>query len=162
MHFKEILARITGVSVPIFGIQWQPTTPQIKVARDLMRELEDKRVLYRAQDMEGLEHIEGSHHCVYSVMDMRQKLTMSMQQVDTDDPLYKQLQKIRRASRDFCDVIGSPKFDTSPAPVQKSLLSRELAKFRQVVGSAVGAISIAYGLDIEDELASIIPFNNLP
>ena len=156
MYFKEILARITGVSIPIFGIQWQPTTPQIKVARDLMRELEDKRVLYRAEDLEG------AHHCVYSVMDMRQKLTMSMQQVDTDDPLYKQLQKIRRASRDFCDVIGSPKFDTSPAPVQKSLLSRELAKFRQVVGSAVGAISIAYGLDIEDELASIIPFNNLP
>ena len=156
MHFNEILARITGVSVPIFGIQWQPSTPQIKVARDLMRELEDKRVLYRSEDLEG------AHHCVYSVMDMRQKLTMSMQQVDTDDPLYKQLQKIRRASRDFCDVIGSQKFDTSPAPVQKSLLSRELAKFRQVVGSAVGAISIAYGLDIEDELASIIPFNNLP
>ena len=156
MRFNEILARITGVSVPIFGIQWQPSTPQIKVARDLMRELEDKRVLYRSEDLEG------AHHCVYSVMDMRQKLTMSMQQVDTDDPLYKQLQKIRRASRDFCDVIGSPKFDTLPAPVQKSLLSRELAKFRQAVGSAVGAISIAYGLDIEDELASIIPFNNLP
>ena len=156
MHFKEILARITGVSVPIFGIQWQPTTPQIKVARDLMRELEDKRVLYRSEDLEG------AHHCVYSVMDMRQKLTMSMQQVDTDDPLYKQLQKIRRASRSFCDVIGSPKFNESPAPVQTALLNRELAKFRQVVGSAVGAISIAYGLDIEDELASIIPFNNLP
>ena len=156
MRFNEILARITGVSVPIFGIQWQPSTPQIKVARDLMRELEDKRVLYRSEDLEG------AHHCVYSVMDMRQKLTMSMQQVNTDDPLYKQLQKIRRASRDFCDVIGSPKFDTLPAPVQKSLLSRELAKFRQAVGSAVGAISIAYGLDIEDELASIIPFNNLP
>ena len=107
MYFKEILARITGVSIPIFGIQWQPTTPQIKVARDLMRELEDKRVLYRAEDLEG------AHHCVYSVMDMRQKLTMSMQQVDTDDPLYKQLQKIRRASRSFCDVIGSPKFDTN-------------------------------------------------
>lgn len=43
MRFKEILARITGVSVPIFGIQWQPTTPQIKVVRDLMRELEDKK-----------------------------------------------------------------------------------------------------------------------
>jgi len=156
MHFNEILARITGVSVPIFGIQWQPSTPQIKVARDLMRELEDKRVLYRSEDLEG------AHHCVYSVMDMRQKLTMSMQQVDTDDPLYKQLQKIRRASRSFCDVIGSPKFDTLPAPVQTSLLNRELAKFRQVVDSAVGAISIAYGLDIEDELASIIPFNNLP
>lgn len=156
MHFKEILARITGVSVPIFGIQWQPTTPQVKVARNLMRELEDKRVLYRPEDMEG------ANHCIQSVMDMRQKLTTSMQQVDTNAPLYKQLQKIRRASRDFCDVVGSQKFDAAPIPVQKSLLGRELARFRQIVGGSVGAISIAYGLDVEDELASIIPFNNLP
>lgn len=156
MRFKEILARITGVSVPIFGIQWQPVTPQVKVARDLMRELEDKRVLYRPEEMEG------AHYCVHSVMDLRQKLTASMQQVDTDSPLYKQLQKIRRACREFCDVVGSPKFDAAPFPVQSSLLGRELARFRQTAGGAVGAISIAYGLDVEDELASIIPFNNLP
>lgn len=121
-----------------------------------MRELEDKRVLYRPEEMEG------AHYCVHSVTDMRQKLTAAMQQVDGDSPLYKQLQKIRKASRDFCDVVGSPKFDAAPFPVQKSLLSRELARFRQSVGGAVGAISIAYGLDVEDELASIIPFNNWP
>jgi hypothetical protein len=156
LHFKEILSRITGVSVPIFGIQWQPAPLQVKVARDLMRELEDKRVLYRPEAMESAQY------CVQSVIDMRQKLTTSMQQVDTDAPLYKQLQKIRRACRGFCDVVGSPKFDAAPFPVQSSLLGRELARFRQTVGGAVGAVSIAYGLEVEDELASIIPFNIFP
>lgn len=156
MKFQEILARITGVSVPIFGIQWQPMTPQVKVARDLMRELEDKRVLYRPEEMEG------GQYCVHSVMDMRKTLTTSMQQVETDSPLYKQLQKIRRGCRDFCDVVGSPRFDAAPFPVQRSLLSRELTRFRQTTGASIGAIAIAYGLDVEDELASIIPFNNFP
>lgn len=156
MHFKEILSRVTGVSIPIFGIQWQPTPPHVKVARDLMRELEDKRVLYRPEGMEG------SSHCVNSVSEMRQMLTTSMQQVDTDSPLYRQLQKIRRACRSFCDIVGSQKFDQAPSPVQRSLLSRELTKLRQVAGASIGAIAIAYGLDVEDELASVIPFNNLP
>jgi len=44
--------------------------------------------------------------------------------------------------------------------MQRSLLSRELVKLRKVAGEAVAAIAIAYGLDVEDELASIIPFNN--
>jgi hypothetical protein len=155
MHFNEILSRITGVSVPIFGIQWQPVAPQVKVARDLMREFEDKRVLYRPGQTEG------GDHCVSSVLDMRQSLTTAMQQVDADSPLYKQLQKIRRVCRDFCDVVGSPKFNAAPYPVQRSVLNRELTKLRQVAGSAIGAIAIAYGLDVEDELASVIPFNIL-
>mgnify|MGYP006946519485 CR=1 FL=1 len=156
MQFEEILARITGVSVPIFGIQWNPRTPQVEVARDLIRELEDKRVLYHPEEKEG------AHYCVSSVMDIRDKLTTAMKAVKTDAPLYMQIQKMRKASRNFCDIVGSQKFDDAPFPVQKSLLGRELAKFRQSVGGAIGAISMAYGLDVEDDLASIIPFNNLP
>lgn len=156
MHFKEILSRITGFSVPIFGIQWQPMPAQAKVARDLIRKLEDRRVLFRQGQGER------SQYCVSSVLDMRQILTTSMQEVETSSPLYKQLQKIRRACRDFCDVIGSPKYDAAPDPVQRSLLDRELTKLRQTVGGAVAAISISYGIDVEDGLASIIPFNNLP
>lgn len=156
MQFKEILARITGVSVPIFGIQWQPVQLEVKTARDLLRELEDRRVLYRPEEMEG------GHYCVNSVMEMRRILTASMQQLDTHAPLYKQIQKLRRACREFCDVIGSPKFDAAPFPVQRSLLGRELVRLRQTAGVAIGAISIAYGLDVEDDLASILPFNNHP
>lgn len=156
MKFKQILASITGLSCPVFGIQWQPITTEKRLARDLLRELEDKRVLYRPEDMEG------ANHCVSSIINLRESLTVYMQRVETDSPLYKQIQKLRRASRAFCDIIGSPKFDAAPFPMQKSLLSRELGKLRLVAGSAIAAISISYGLDVEDELASILPFNNLP
>lgn len=154
MHFKEILAGVTGISVPIFGIQWKPVVAQVTVARNLLRTLEDKRVLYRPEEMEGAEY------CRRSVEDLRVLLTGALQQVMPDTPLGKQFAKLRRACREFCDIIGSSKFATVPLPMQRSLLSRELVKLRKVAGEAVAAIAIAYGLDVEDELASIIPFNN--
>jgi len=33
MKFKEIVARITGLSVPMFGVQWSPKEPEIAAAR---------------------------------------------------------------------------------------------------------------------------------
>ena len=154
MHFKEILAQLTGVSVPIFGIQWEPVTAEVTVARNLIRVLEDKRVLYRPEEMEG------ATYCLHSVERLRQELTLSLQQVTSGTQIAKQLERMPRSSREFCDVVGSPKFGTSAHPVQRSILRRELAKLRSAFGSAVGALSLAYGLDVEDELASIIPFNN--
>lgn len=155
MHFKEILANLTGVSIPIFGIQWKPVTLDVTIARNLLRVLEDKRVLYRPHEMEGVLH------CFNSVTVIRQELTDTLQQVDAHSPLNKPLQKARRSCREFCDIIGSPKFNSAAGPVQKSLLARELTKLRHIVGNAVGEIAIGYGLDVEDELASIIPFNNV-
>lgn len=154
MHFKEILAGVTGISVPIFGIQWKPVTAEVTVARDVLRALEDKRVLYRPYEMEG------AHYCLCSVEDMRNTLTGALQQVDPQTHVGKQFTKIRRACREFCDIVGSPAFDRAERPMQQSLLSRELTKLRKTVGGAVAAIVIAYGLDVEDDLASIIPFNN--
>lgn len=156
MHFKEILAGVTGVSVPIFGIQWKPVTAEIAVARDVLRTLEDKRVLYRPHETEGAQY------CLRSVEDMRNILTGALQQVNPQTHVGKQFAKIRRACREFCDIVGSPAFDRAARPMQKSLLSRELTKLRKTVGGAVAAIVIAYGLDVEDDLASIIPFNNAP
>lgn len=154
MHFKEIVANITGISVPIFGIQWKPVTAEVTVARNVLRRLEDKRVLYRPEEMEG------ARYCLRSVEDMRELLTNSLQQVQPSTHLGKQFVKLRRACRDFCDIVGSPRFDSVPLPIQSSLLSRELVKLRKVAGGVVATIAIGYGLDVEDELAAILPFNN--
>ena len=155
MHFKEILASVTGVSTPIFGIQWKPITAEITIAKDILRDLEDKRVLYRPHDLED------SSHCRSSVENIRAILTSALKQVGANGNMGKQLSKMRRACRDFCDIVGSPLFNSAAPPIQKSLLSRELSRLRNTIGSAIAAISISYGLDVEDDLASIIPFNNV-
>jgi hypothetical protein len=151
MHYKEILAHVTGVSP--WGIQWKPIAVEITTARNLLRLLEDRRVLYQAIEMEG------PAYCLASVERMREKLTRVLQEVNVKSPFGKDVAKLRRASRKFCDIVGNPGFDGLTLPIQKSILARELAKLRKVAGSVVAGIAINFKLDVEDELASIMPLN---
>jgi len=88
-------------------------------------------------------------------------VTDALKTIDPNTKIGKNLTALRKASRHFCDAVGAPGFDAAPRPAQKSILSNELAKFRRAAGLEIGLIAIAYGLDVEDELASIIPFNFL-
>ena len=152
MKAKEVLASLTGISIPIFGIQWQPPVADIKIARDLIRELEDRRVLFREEENEG------ASYCVSSVDHIRSVLTASIKHSSEGSELYKRLQKMRNACRKFCDALQSPGMSTAAYAVQKSVLKRELIKLRSVFGLCVGELSVGYDLDVDDELATIIPF----
>jgi hypothetical protein len=52
MKFERILKNITGISTPIFGIQWNPPVVEINIAKDIILFLEDKRILFNPIDME--------------------------------------------------------------------------------------------------------------
>ena len=152
MRAKEILASLSGVSIPIFGIQWQPALPEITIARHLIRELEDRRVLFR--DYEA----EGPQYCVSSVEHIRSALTDFLKKADESSELYKRLQKMRTACRKFCDEIQKRSVSSGALALQRSVLHRELFRLRSVIGLCVGELSVGYELDVDDELASIIPF----
>jgi hypothetical protein len=74
----------------------------------------------------------------------------------------KDVQKLLRSFRSQCkrfsDEIGSRSYPNLEGPVQKSILKRELQKLREVGGKVVGSLAVWYGIDVEDELASISPF----
>jgi hypothetical protein len=154
MEYKKILKNITGISTPLFGIQWNPPVVESDVAREIIRFLEDRRVLYRP------EEDEGPSYCRQSVEQIRQMLTDRMPRVSSGSEIYKLLRDLRRQSRRFCDEIGSPSFPTLARPVQRSILKRELEGLRLVAGKVIGALAVSYGIDVEDELAAIIPFKN--
>jgi uncharacterized protein DUF6650 len=62
MKFSEIVARLTGFSIPVCGVSWQPKEPEIDAARRIVTFLEDRRVLYSPSEMEMPDH------CVQSVL----------------------------------------------------------------------------------------------
>ncbi|EOB3604668.1 TPA: hypothetical protein I7680_21645 [Vibrio vulnificus] len=153
MRFDRILKNITGLSCPLFGIQWNAPTDEVKLAEGIITFLEDKRVLFNPIDMED------ANHCVMSVGEIRTEVTRTIQTAGANAPLAKSLRRIRSACHAFQNEIGSSQFSQLDIPVQKSILERELFKLRDKVGLSLAEVSAAHGLDVKDALATIIPFN---
>jgi Family of unknown function (DUF6650) len=63
MRFKEILSRLTGISVPVFGVSWNPPEADRAVVKRVVAFLEDRRVLYAPSEMEVPEHCVHSGGC---------------------------------------------------------------------------------------------------
>ena len=152
MDFKSILGRVNGISTPIFGISWNPDNDELNAVRKLIIYLEDRRVLYYEEEREGVDY------CRQSVEEIRHKLTEFLQEFQTDNDLIKSVRNFRTACRAFCNGVGAVNFTNEPLPVQRSILNTELSKLRKVAGKTVGSLSVSYGLDVEDELAALIPF----
>lgn len=154
MTYHQILKRYTGFTCPIYGLQWDASASDTEVARDVVAELEDRRVLYSPIQMEEADRY------VQAIGEIRDLLTGSLDDVEYRSPLDTQVRKMKRAARRFIDHVGHSGFDTFAQPVQKSILRRELARLQDKFGEAVAEISISHGVEVDDDLASIIPFDN--
>lgn len=152
MQFQKILKTITGISTPIFGVQWNPPQLESDVAKEVVIFLENCRVLYQPIDLEL------GQYCRISVEEIRRELTSKLQLLNKNSDLAPHLRSLRNQCRRFCDAIGAPGFDSLDWPVQTSILNTELLKLRKTAGKVVGILAISYGLDVEDALASILPF----
>jgi len=156
MRFKDIVNRITGFSVPIFGISWNPPEPEIDIAKRVLVFLEDRRVLYNPY------HLEVVDHCVQSVLEIRDFLSDQIGNLSTKSVLSAHLRDIRAACRKFLnDVQQDPYRSRIMRPYHpgtfESAFFTALGELRASVGIHVSAIALMYGLDIEGELESILP-----
>jgi hypothetical protein len=53
IKFKEVVSRITGFSVPVFGVSCNPPQPEVITARRALAFLEDRRVLLQSLPARG-------------------------------------------------------------------------------------------------------------
>jgi hypothetical protein len=159
MKFTEIVARLTGISCPIFGVSWNPSEAEVTAAKRVISFLEDRRVLYNPTTMEV------PSHCAMSVVDIRRFLTEELGLLDPHNELAKNLQAMRAACRKFLDAVqeeeSRPDFIDDPVRLRWSLGSwiflSALGELRAVVGIHVAQIAVRNGLDVESDLASILP-----
>jgi hypothetical protein len=153
VKFDEITSRITGPSCPIFGVSWTPPEPDRKVAGRVIAFLEDRRVLYSPSELEI------PHHCVDSVLQIREYLTHELQGLDRDTPLAATLRALRAACRKFLDTIGP--LDHRYGPIDHGyhgwVFITALGELRGSFGIHLATLATSYGLDMEDQLASILP-----
>ena len=155
MKFQQILKNVTGFSTPIFGIQWTPPQWASDLAEETLVYLSDKRVLFNRFDMENAEH------CIQSVDNIREHLGSQRQKLKGSKELDSSLATMQKACRRFIDYVGHPKYSGFEKPIQESILENELQRLRSSFGKQVATLSISFGVDVIDELASTITFNNV-
>ncbi len=92
--------RLNGVSIPFFGVSWQPPRSDVAAAREVITFLEDRRALYNPYEVEVPEHV------VRSVIDIRREMIRSLAVGGLADELTGSLRSIRAACRKFMDSVG--------------------------------------------------------
>ena len=157
MKFKAILNRLTGLSCPIFGISWNPIESEIIIATRIIRYLENRRVLFNPSEMES------PTYCVKSAIQIREYLTSEMQNMNANSKLFQFVKAMRIAARKFTDRMEFKKDKDFLYKAQhwdhwaSWTFASALGEMRGTFGNMIAQIAAAYGLDVEDELASIIP-----
>ncbi len=155
MKFKELLSRIAGLSVPVFGIQWAPSEADVTAARRIITYLEDRRVLYSPDEMESPEY------CVRSVLEIRGQLTRELGAHATGD-LAESLRAMRASCRKFLNCMDRGdgeivRHGRTHGHWASWAFNSALGELRGVMGIHLARLAAQHGLDIEGELASILP-----
>lgn len=156
LKFNEIASRLTGISIPIFGVSWNPPKPHVAVARRVITFLEDRRVLYIPSEMED------PHHCNLSIIEIRKFLTEEIAGLDSSSELSESLRAMRAACRKFLSKVGNGRseiliFGGHAGHWASWEFNGALGELRGVFGIHIARLAAHHGLDVEDDLAAILP-----
>jgi len=153
MRFSEIMRRLTGISAFGFGAEWQPPNSELQQVRELLHLLEDRRVLYVPSEAEIPQH------CVESVLRLREELTAKMGGFLDEDTIGS-LRAMRAACRKFLAATQRPELIENASHgghwASWEFLSA-LGELRGVFGVHIAKLAVKYKIDIEDQLAVILP-----
>lgn len=147
--------RITGISSPFGGLQWSDPGPSdAEMVRRFLLFLEDRRVLYNPM------HLEVTHQVEHSIHEIREECTKTLQALTPGAFGALPIRTIREASRRFHDDQNEgfrffddrwPGRDGSPG------FFMALGSYRATVGQQVALLAAHYDIDVEGDLASVLP-----
>ena len=160
MNFQKLASRVTGFSVPIFGVSWNPPEPEISRAERVVAFMEDRRVLYNPYTWEE------PYQCVDSVVQIRAFLTNELQNLDRNSEIAQRLSTLRAACRKFLNSLQQHGLDGHRHPLRGTssefTFFSALGELRGIFGFQLLVLAQSYGLNVEDELVAIFPFQDDP
>lgn len=158
MKFTEIAARLNSVGTPFLSIGWTPSKTDSEIARRVIRFLEDRRVLFNPCA------VEEPRHCAESVLQIRERLTKALEEVAEGSELFKHLVAIRAACRKFLDSGHIQSAEEIRLADRYSLHTAfffmALGELRATVGQHVAVMAVKWEIDVEKDLASVLPSGN--
>ncbi len=159
MKWREIASRLNGVSVGPFsvGAQWTAKPSDAEVARRVIRFLGDRRILYNecAQEEPG--------HCIQSALDIRRFLTGEIVNLKDPSDILQPLRAIRAACRKFLDQMqfDGHRLVRLQHDWENNRFFSALGEFRGSIGPHVACLAVRYEIDVETELARVLPVEDV-
>jgi hypothetical protein len=164
--FRTLLRHVTGVSTPFGGVSLQPipTKPSEKeIAGNVLSFLGDRRALHRYYSPIPENVLLGTvddRRCVESVREIRDHLSARLLELSRDSFLFKSLEGIRAACRDFLTVCEAKEtYDKLRPPIDLSSdasqrFRKALATLLSVASGHVIEIAQEYSISIEGDLGA--------
>ena len=156
MKFHEIASRLTGLNCPIFGVSSHPAPGELAVARRVLGFLEDRWVLFSPSEIENPEH------CVQSVMEIRVFLLGELPALAETGELSASLRAMRAACGKFLQTVDheSPRIISFANKLNHYagwVFGGALGELRGAFGVHIARLAAQHGLDVQDDLAAILP-----
>lgn len=153
--WRTLVPRVSGFSTPVFGLQWEPPTPERDLARRLVAFLENRRVLF----VEGEAEIPD--HAARSVIEIRAFLTDIIQEAPAGSKVEAAARQMRAACLAFHRGASSSsdmlEFGVERGHWASWVFLQSLGLLRAHIGTQLAIVIAAYGVDVEDHLLSILP-----
>ena len=147
--FKEIANRITGVSLPVFGVSWNPPESEREIVRETFIFLEDRRALYN-----DFAH-EIEYYVAESVLAIRNELTAALKRLPEGSEAVPSFKSMRAACREYLDSTGShARGYRWNGPFS---FMTQLGRLRATIGFHVAYLAVKFGVDIDGELVRVVP-----
>lgn len=161
IEFRSLASRLAGVSILGFGATFKAPEPERTVVRDVLTELEEKRALFSGAVWEEPAHV------VASIQKIREILTNGLKRVGDNSPARDAFRIMRASRREFLKLHVSKSFENKPEMMRHhgrdgQIWEQEeffigLGKFRQIFGQQIATLGYLYRIDIEADMASILP-----
>ena len=154
LSLGDVARRITGFSTPIFGVSWNPPTAERDTVRALLTFLEDRRVLFNDHQLEVEWQV------TESIQQIRSQCSQAIAALPDSSPAVPPIRGIRAACRRFLDEPHSefPHMGFHPRRGSDGPgFFAALGEFRAVLGIHIGNLAVTYKIELEPELASILP-----
>lgn len=154
-HAKRFGNRLTGFSTPLIGASWTPALLDADVARQVLAEMENRRVLYSPYEVEDLDH------AARSVIEIRRHLTDQIGRSGVASELRDSLRAMRAASIEFLGVFGNEGNEIVVPPWTNGMhdfqMNQALGKMRGLFGVQLAQMAARFDIEVEPALASIFP-----
>jgi hypothetical protein len=162
MKAAEILSRINGISTPWGGVSWIPPVPDVQIARRVIGFVEVRRVLFSSYTDEVPDQ------CIKSVIEIRDFLTETLGQGSMGKELAQCLTLARRACVRFLQKVGRSEpshgegsgrrlFEERHWGMRDYRFGEALGELRSIVALQIGIVAGNFDLDLEDDLANMLP-----